>query len=94
MVRIIKQHSKSKTMEILSASEIGQYHYCSISWLLQKCGYKPKSPALKTGLKKHVELGIIIDDTKTKSKRAKYLAYVGYFLLIATVLIFFSEVVR
>ena len=42
--------------EFLKASEIGQYHYCSIAWLLQKQGYEPKSPAMKDGKRHHIIL--------------------------------------
>lgn len=82
-----------KTTEIINASEIGQYHFCSISWLLEKCGYKPKSPMLDVGIKKHTELGEIIDYTQTNIKKSKFLSYVGYLLLIAAVIIFLFEVI-
>lgn len=82
-----------KTTDIISASEIGQYHYCSIAWYLQKCGYEPKSPLLDIGIKKHVELGKVIDYTQTNIRKSKLFAIVGYLLLIATVLIIIFEVI-
>jgi len=82
-----------KTTDIISASEIGQYHYCSIAWYLQRCGYEPKSPLLDIGIKKHVELGEVIDYTRTNIRKSKLFAIVGYLLLIATVLIIIFEVI-
>jgi len=82
-----------KTTDIISASEIGQYHYCSIAWYRQKCGYEPKSPLLDIGIKKHVELGKVIDYTQTNIRKSKLFAIVGYLLLIATVLIIIFEVI-
>lgn len=82
-----------KDTDIIRASEIGQYHYCSIAWYLQKCGYEPKSLMLDIGTKKHMELGRIMDHTKTKIKRCRALAIAGYLLLIFGVLIFLFEVI-
>jgi len=83
----------SKNFEIISASEIGQYQFCSISWFLQKCGYKPESSMLSIGLKKHTKLGEIIDFTQSNIKKSKLLSYIGYLILIISVLIFLAEVI-
>jgi hypothetical protein len=88
-----KKQIKNQGSDIIKASEIGQYHYCSIAWYLQKCGYKPKSPMLEIGIKKHMELGKIIDNTQIKIKRYKYLAIAGYLLFILGFLIFLFEVI-
>ena len=82
-----------KDSDIISASEIGQYHYCSVAWYLQKCGYEPKSHLLDVGTKKHKELGIVLDHVNTNIKRSKVFAYLGYLLLIIGILIFISEVI-
>ena len=82
-----------KNSEIIRASEIGQYQFCSTSWLLQKCGYKPESPMLSTGLKKHTELGETIEYTQVNIKKSKLLSYIGFLILILSVLIFLLEVV-
>lgn len=82
-----------KSSEIISASEIGQYQFCSISWFLQKCGYKPESPMLNIGLNKHTKLGEIIDFTQSNIKKSKLLSYIGYLILITAVIIFLIEVV-
>jgi len=82
-----------KDTDIISASEIGQYHYCSIAWYLQKCGYKPKSTLLEVGSKKHVELGRIIDHTQVCIKWGRAFAIAGYLMLILGILIFLFEVI-
>ena len=78
---------------IIRASEIGQYIFCSISWYLQKCGYKPISPNLEIGIKKHENLGIIIEKSKNKSKKSKALEIIGYLILIIGFFLIFFEVI-
>ena len=90
------RHTKQilfKETEIINASEIGQYCYCPIAWLLQRCGYEPKSPLLDIGAKKHKELGEIINYTQANIKKSKSLAIVGYLLLITAILIVLFEVI-
>lgn len=82
-----------KNNDIISASEIGQYYFCSTSWYLQKCGYIPDSPFLKTGSKKHEKLGDIIDKTQNKTRNYRIVGTIGYLLLLSTVLIFLFEVI-
>lgn len=82
-----------KNSEIISASEIGQYHYCPVSWYLQKCGYEPRSAKLEIGKKKHEELGYTIDSVNVKIRKNRIIAILGYLCLIAGVLIFLYEVV-
>lgn len=79
--------------EIIRASEIGQYHYCSVSWYLQKCGYKPKSLNLEIGKKKHEEFGITIDRVNINIRRNRALAILGYLFFTVGILIFIFEVV-
>ncbi len=89
-------HQKATSLnnsEIIRASEIGQYHYCPVAWYLQKCGYKPNSPNLEVGKKKHEELGNTIDHVNANIRRYRGLAILGYLSLIAGVLIFLFEVV-
>ena len=90
------RHSKSTRInnsEIIRASEIGQYHYCPVSWYLQKCGYKPKSHNLEIGKKKHEELGIKIDNINVRIKKYRALEILGYLFLMVGVLIFLFGVV-
>ncbi len=89
----IKKQTCIKETDVISASEIGQYQYCSIAWYLQKCGYKPKSPMLDIGTKKHLELGELMDYTQINIKKTRNIAIIGYFLLIIGILIFLFEVI-
>ncbi len=82
-----------KDTNVIKASEIGQYCYCSISWYLQKCGYKPKSPMLELGIKKHKDLGKIIESTQKSSKKSKIFTIAGYSFLIIGLLIILFEVI-
>lgn len=89
-------HSKSTHLnnsEIIRASEIGQYHYCPVSWYLQKCGYQPISHNLEKGKKKHEELGITIDKINVSIRKYRTLELLGYLFLIVGVLIFLFEVI-
>ena len=75
-----------KRNDVISASEIGQYVYCSLSWYLQRCGYKPDSPSLAVGKEAHVDLGRTIDAVRYDIRRSKYLKVIGYLLLICAVI--------
>lgn len=89
----ITRQTSFKDTDIISASEIGQYHYCSIAWYLQRCGYEPKSPMLDIGAKKHVELGRIMDHTQTNIRRSRFFEIAGYLLLILGILILLFGVI-
>jgi hypothetical protein len=89
----IKKQTYFKDTDIISASEIGQYHYCSVAWYLQKCGYEPKSPMLDVGIKKHLELGKVIDYTQANIRKTRAISIIGYLLLIIGVMIFLFEVI-
>lgn len=84
--------TKLKEKDILSASEIGQYHFCSIAWYLQRCGYKPQSDLIEVGTKKHAELGNIVDSTQKHMKKSRVLAIAGYLLMAITIVLFLLEV--
>ena len=87
------RQTRFKNTDILNASEIGQYHYCSIAWHLQKCGYEPQSLLLDEGTTKHEELGRIIDNTQKNIRKSRVFAIIGYLLLLITSIIFIFEVV-
>ena len=89
----VKKQTCFKDTDVISASEIVQYHYCSIAWYLQKCGYEPKSPMLDIGIKKHLELGKVIDYTQANIRKTRAISIIGYLLLIIGVLIFLYEVI-
>jgi hypothetical protein len=79
--------------EIIRASELGQFHYCSISWYLQKCGYKPKSQRLQFGLDQHKKIGLKLDQIHKKIKRSRIIALLGLFLLVISLISLFFEVI-
>ena len=90
------KHIKNKCFkdsDVIRASEIGQFYYCPVSWYLQKCGYSPKSQMLEIGIKKHEDLGKIIEFTQKRNKKSKLLALTGYLILFFGLLIFFFEVI-
>jgi hypothetical protein len=82
-----------KKTDVLSASEIGQYHYCSCAWMLQRCGYEPESPYLEIGKQIHVALGDTIDGFETKIHYARWYAILGFQVLCVAVFLFFIEVI-
>jgi len=82
-----------KISDKISASEIGQYVYCPVSWYLIRCGYKPTSPLLEIGIKKHNELGELINKIDLRIKYVKILKIISYTLFLLAILLFISEVV-
>ncbi len=85
--------SNASKNKVISASEIGQYEYCSNAWLLQKKGYKPDSVFLKKGVEKHRELGNTINKTEKNQKKSSVFAIIGYLLLGIAFLIIIFEVI-
>lgn len=82
-----------KSTDVISASEIGQYHFCSIAWFLQKCGYQPKSQMLDIGLKKHMELGSLMDNAQANIRKSRVMSIIGYLLFIIGLLILLFGVI-
>jgi hypothetical protein len=85
--------SNLNNSDIISASEIGQYQYCAISWKLQRRGHHPDSPYLKIGIKKHITHGETIDYIKKIIKKSKILTLTGYLLLFFAIIIIILEVI-
>jgi hypothetical protein len=90
---LMQQNKSRLSKKLISASEIGQYNYCSVAWFLHRCGYEPLSESLEVGAKAHVELGNILDYTKQNTQKSKILSYIGYILLIIGGLFFLFEVI-
>jgi len=87
------KQTQLKRNDVIRASEISQYMYCSIAWYLQRCGYKPDSPLLEVGKKTHIDLGVAIDGIQDGMKHSRRFALVGYlFLIIAGIVILFGVV--
>jgi hypothetical protein len=82
-----------KGKNTISASEIGQYHYCSMSWYLQKCGYEPRSEMLEVGKQKHVELGRTIDNVQSSIRKSRLCKISAVLLLLISFLVFIFEVI-
>ena len=89
----MEQKKTNLSKKTISASEIGQYNYCSVAWFLQRCGYESLSESLDIGVKEHIELGNILDYTKQNTRKSKVLSYIGYSLLIIGILFLLFEVI-
>jgi hypothetical protein len=70
-----------KKSKVVSASEIGQYVYCSYAWQLRRMGYEPESPSLESGKQAHVALGEQIDSLERTMRVSRWLAVVGVIVL-------------
>lgn len=82
-----------KKSDVLSASEIGQYRYCSYAWWLQRCGYEPESQFIEPGKYAHVVLGNTIDKFEKKLRYSRWYALLGLIVLcVAFLLVFFGVI--
>jgi len=88
----MRDERKIDRNSVISASEIGQYCYCSIAWYLQKQGFKPDSELLETGKKKHDELGQLINNTERKMVKSRILELIGYTVLFFSIILLIFEV--
>ena len=79
--------------DVISAYEIGQYHFCPMAWYLQRCGYQPKSKSLEIGKQTHEDLGRIMYYTQKNQRKSKIFAYIGYVFLIVAIIFLFFEVI-
>jgi hypothetical protein len=87
-----KQSPRKKT-DVLSASEIGQYIYCSCAWQLRRMGYEPESPFLEPGKQAHVALGETIDSLERKIQYSRWCALIGVVVLCLALLFFLFGVI-
>jgi hypothetical protein len=83
----------SKRNDVLSASEIGQYSYCSYAWFLQRCGYEAQSPHLEAGTEAHFALGEKIDGFQTRMRYARWYATLGFVAFCIGFLFLLFEVI-
>ena len=79
--------------DVLSASEIGQYMYCSHAWLLQRYGYKAESPFLEQGKQAHRNLGNTIEGFEIRIRYARWYALVGFVILCLAIFLILLEVI-
>ena len=84
---------KRKISKVINASDIGQFHFCSISWYLKKLGYKPESDLIDQGVSKHKKLGITIDNAKKYSKKSKLYKLAGILFFIISLVFLIFEVI-
>jgi hypothetical protein len=73
------------------ASEIGQYHFCSLAWYLQKKGYKSKSSSLKRGVEKHQIYGKKLSNLKKHKYFVKILYVGGILCLFIAIILYIFE---
>ncbi len=89
----MKKKTLQKRNDIITASEINQYLYCSIAWNLQRTGHVPISPLLEIGKKAHVDLGKTIDNIQYELRWSRRFELVGYLLLIFAICIIIFRVI-
>ena len=82
-----------KRNDVINASEIGQYAYCSVAWFLQRCGYEPDSPLLEVGKKVHIDLGKTMDSIQNDIRISRRYTAIGYLFLTITILIILFRVI-
>ncbi len=78
---------------VLSASEIGQYTYCSNAWYLRRQGHQPESPGLNTGTDRHTDLGYSLESIQRRQRHASRALALGLLLLLLSLLALFLGVV-
>lgn len=87
------KRSLLKKTDVLSASEIGQYIYCSCAWQLHRCGYEAESPFLESGKQVHVAMGNKIDGLEGKMRYSRLLVLLGFVALcVAFLLVLFGVI--
>ena len=87
------KRTKSNIADVLSASEIGQYLYCSRAWQLHRMGYEPESPFLEPGKQAHVMLGNQLDHLETRLWSSRWLTVIGIALLCMSILLLLLGVI-
>jgi len=74
--------------DVLSASEIGQYQYCSCAWILQRCGYEPES---QRSMKENGSMSPwveTLDGFQRKNRLARWITLSGLLLVFLAVFSF------
>jgi hypothetical protein len=82
-----------KKSTVLSASEIGQFVFCSCAWQLRRMGFEPESPFLKPGKDAHVALGEQIENLERTMKISRWYAVIGVMVLCVALLLFLFGVI-
>jgi hypothetical protein len=79
-------------MQIIKASEIGEFYYCCLAWFLRRKGIKPKiseeaRQKLEKGIKRHEEVGKQIVNVEQQKIQANFFKYIGYGILVFVVIL-------
>lgn len=89
---IMERMDGKKRKPTIFASEIGQYHYCPVAWYLKKSGYKPSSPHLNLGMKKHNRYGEILKRRTSVNTYSKWFIICGILGLSLSFVLLILEV--
>lgn len=73
--------------ETIKSSEIGQHEFCSVSWYLQRCGFKADSELLDKGSKAHVLLGNKIVSATSFERKSRIMLYLGLGIITAAIIL-------
>jgi hypothetical protein len=87
----VRENAKKKN-RVLTASEIGQYTFCSLSWHLQQQGYTPDPHVFEQGTKAHEHLGKQVYFYQHTKKKSTHLFIAGCILLGIAVLLLLGGV--
>lgn len=77
----------------ISASEIGQYYFCSMAWYLNRCGFKPKLSSLQRGLEKHDNISELLNKIEKQEKQFRLLRWFAILIFFFALVILFIEVI-
>jgi len=86
-------NKKFNNSNTINSSEISQYKYCYIAWILQRRGYEPNTEKLEIGKKAHIEIGNKIDYTQKNLRRAKLIALIGYIIFLISIFLILKELI-
>lgn len=89
---MMEKRSNSNSNDVLSASEIGQYIYCSYAWQLRRMGYEPESPFLEQGTRAHAALGDQLDNLEAQLRFSRWYIVIGLVLLCMSLLLLFGVI--
>jgi len=77
--------TSKKQRHVITASEIGQFAYCSFSWYLQRQGLQPDPYLLQRGTAAHEQLGRHVYFYQQTKKKSHWFVAVGLILGITAI---------
>jgi len=78
-----KNHPKKP----ISASEIGQYAFCSLAWKLQQQGYAPDPRVFEKGIQHHNQYGTTLKKYNKHRSQSLRLYLLGLLLLLIGIIL-------